>query len=58
MYLLYDKFAILKKNHTGCVGGRICGQGPLFCGFSFNFFWSLHSKTKKKFADKAISVKN
>lgn len=46
MYLLYDKFAILKENHTVCVGGRICGHGPLFCGFSFNFFWSLHTKKK------------
>lgn len=57
VYLLYDKSVILKENHTGYVGGRICGQGPPFCGFTFNFFWSLLTKTKN-FADKATSLKN
>lgn len=47
VYFLYDKFAILKENHCGCTRGRICGQEPPFCGFTFNFFWSLLTKMKK-----------
>lgn len=46
VYLLYDKCAILKENHAGYVGGRICGQGPPFCGFTFNF--SIHCSQRQK----------